>query len=674
MIRILEMELRNVKNVTNGRIVFEENSAGGSVTGIYGQNGSGKTAVIDALECVQRLMSGEQTGKNSADLIRYGASDMSIEILFEISARDGFFARNVYLQYDVTFIRGGTENRLRVSRESFRMSVVRDRMGREVLVHALDSDPDVKGRKNFTMTPAYLWRSIRSIEDIRSDVDYESNTTFDDSLSYMFSPNHLQRVLESARLARREPSQQSKAYLEGTLAPLSKAVELLGDFARNDMHVSTTSRTSTASYSYIVLPDVSSGSEGRIYDLIESNPVTEEEYESLNDTVARFNLVLSALIPGLRIALQETGQKIMPDGSTRLMATFMSLRGEARIPFRCESEGIVRLTSLLSLLVHAYNDRSACVVVDEIDSGVFEYLLGQLLHVMAEVERPAQRRGVPLLAPVIEELKQLKRYTDAELMAAVISGFFTVFIKSNTPSELMDQFSGVPDEMRYDPDPTALELGTGSICALGENEDIVIADPKRPNTAFEAYVSAICRYIGAALEIPYEILIKQFTASYSASRAAQLEAWKTFRARRERLIDSFCQPVYEEWLAEAVSSGRIAAPGFFSDPAVRAAWSGADWAGDSQGQLDPVKEVEAANLRIKYGFSTLTREAAETTGMRFETIVETRKREIAKLQEAGITLDGLPVPTDPVVEAGGSNSVDDEESDDDTDLEDDSDT
>ena len=112
MIRILEMELRNVKNVTNGRIVFEENSAGGSVTGIYGQNGSGKTAVIDALECVQRLMSGEQTGKNSADLIRYGASGMSIEILFEISARDGFFARNVYLQYDVTFIRGGTENRL----------------------------------------------------------------------------------------------------------------------------------------------------------------------------------------------------------------------------------------------------------------------------------------------------------------------------------------------------------------------------------------------------------------------------------------------------------------------------------------------------------------------------------------------------------------------------------
>lgn len=298
-----------------------------------------------------------------------------------------------------------------------------------------------------------------------------------------------------------------------------------------------------------------------------------------------------------------------------------------------------------------------------------------LLHVMAEVERPAQRRGVPLLAPVIEELKQLKRYTDAELMAAVISGFFTVFIKSNTPSELIDQFSAVPDGMRYDPDPSAIELGNGAVCALGENEDIVIADPKRPNTAFEAYVSAICRYIGAALEIPYEMLIKQFTASYSASRAAQLEAWKTFRARRERLIDAFCQPVYEEWLAEAVSSGRIAAPGFFSDPAVRAAWSGADWAGDSYGQLDPVKEVEAANLRIKYGLSTLTREAAETTGMRFETIVETRKREIAKLKEAGVTLDSLPVPQAPIVETGSSKGASEDETDEenDSDLEDDSD-
>ncbi|WP_162803227.1 phage portal protein [Salmonella enterica] len=73
---------------------------------------------------------------------------------------------------------------------------------------------------------------------------------------------------------------------------------------------------------------------------------------------------------------------------------------------------------------------------------------------------------------------------------------------------------------------------------------------------------AICRQIGAALELPYELLVKHFTASYSASRAALLEARKMFRMRREWMVLSFCQPIYEEWLSEAVAKGRVIAPGF----------------------------------------------------------------------------------------------------------------
>lgn len=263
-----------------------------------------------------------------------------------------------------------------------------------------------------------------------------------------------------------------------------------------------------------------------------------------------------------------------------------------------------------------------------------------ILHVMTDVERPAQRRGVPFLAPVIEELKQLKRYTDAELMGAVVSSFFTVFIKSKTPDEgLLGGFgSGIPDPMRIDSDPQAYELGNGSIVALNPDEDVTFANPNRPNTAFESYVSSLSKYIGAALELPYELLLKTFNSSYSASRAALLEAWKTFRMRREWLVSSFCQPIYEEWLAEAVSKGRIEAPGFFSDPAVRAAWSGAEWSGDTQGQLDPVREVEAAEARVRAGFSTQNREAAEMTGMRYDRIVEIRKREEALLSQAGLSL------------------------------------
>ncbi len=57
-----------------------------------------------------------------------------------------------------------------------------------------------------------------------------------------------------------------------------------------------------------------------------------------------------------------------------------------------------------------------------------------VLHLMCR-ERIDQRRGVPFLAPVIESLKQLGRYTDAELVAAVVSGMFTVFIEKKDDSE-----------------------------------------------------------------------------------------------------------------------------------------------------------------------------------------------------------------------------------------------
>lgn len=275
-----------------------------------------------------------------------------------------------------------------------------------------------------------------------------------------------------------------------------------------------------------------------------------------------------------------------------------------------------------------------------------------VLHIMCDVERPAQRRGVPLLAPVIEALKQLSRYTEAELMAAVISGMFTVFVKSNSPSTpLAPMF---PAGMEVDKrDPNAYEMGNGAIVSLDEGEEIQTANPGRPNTAFDGFVMAICRQIGSAIEVPYELLIKHFTASYSAARASLLEAWKMFRMRREWLASGFCQPVYEEWLTEAVLKGRVKAPGFFDDPAIRAAWCKADWYGDAQGQLDPLKEANAAKVRVDEGFSTREREAAELTGMKFDEIHSARSREEAMRREAGLVTDSQgQIVTNPNTQGG----------------------
>lgn len=253
---------------------------------------------------------------------------------------------------------------------------------------------------------------------------------------------------------------------------------------------------------------------------------------------------------------------------------------------------------------------------------------------MMNRERIGQRRGVPFLAPVIEALKQLGRYTDAELVAAVVSGLFAVFIEKGDGSDGDAIGSMIPEEEEVDAgDETSIELAPGAVIELNEGEKAHDSNPGRPNANFSGFVEAICRQIGASLEIPYELLMKCFTSSYSASRGALEEAWKMFRMYREWLSNDFCQPIYEEWLAEAVAKGRISAPGFFSDPVRHKAFCGAEWNGPARGMLNPVQEVSAATQRIQQGFSTRSAETAEITGMDFYSNIEQLKQEEEKLKE-----------------------------------------
>ena len=256
-----------------------------------------------------------------------------------------------------------------------------------------------------------------------------------------------------------------------------------------------------------------------------------------------------------------------------------------------------------------------------------------VLHIMTR-ERIGQRRGVPFLAPVIESLKQLGRYTDAELVAAVVSGMFTVFIEKGDASGDEAVGSMVPEEQQVDAeDESSLELGNGAIIDLNEGEKIHDTNPGRPNSNFSMFVEAICQQIGASLEIPYELLVKRFNASYTASKGALEEAWKMFRMYRAWLATDFCQPIYEEWMAEAVAKKRIDAPGFFTDPLIRKAYCRAKWNGPAKGILDPMKEVNAAEKRVQNGFSTRSSETREMTGDDYFNNVDQLKQEEKKLSE-----------------------------------------
>jgi lambda family phage portal protein len=262
-----------------------------------------------------------------------------------------------------------------------------------------------------------------------------------------------------------------------------------------------------------------------------------------------------------------------------------------------------------------------------------------VLHVIP-FERIGQHRGVPFLAPVIDTLKQLGRYTKAELMAAVVGGMYAIFFEHDIPeSEIGEEeyatdagikSEGLPEGMNM------MEMGYGAVMDLPAGVKPTTVTPSRPNQAFDAFVMSLTRQIGAALGIPAELLFLHFTASYSASRGALLEAWKLFFYWRNWLATNFCQPIYFEWLCEAVLKGRVQAPGFFDDPMRAYAYSWAEWNGPTQGQLDPLKEVKAAEGRVKNEFSTRQRETMELTGGDWEMNCRQRAKEEQMRREAGL--------------------------------------
>lgn len=290
----------------------------------------------------------------------------------------------------------------------------------------------------------------------------------------------------------------------------------------------------------------------------------------------------------------------------------------------------------------------------------------QILHVLG-CERPEQRRGVPVLAGVMELLKQIGRYTESELMAAVVTSYLSVFVTSENPDRTLGKMADGEDgtgtdgaapvtpvttgETGSSDDRGPIELGPGTVSELLPGEKIETVLPNRPSGAFAPFVQALCVQLGTALDVPYEILLRHFTSSYTAARGAFVEFAKPTHVRRQRFASRFCRPAYEEWLALEVAEGRIACPGFSAAPEIRRAWSGSEWYGPAMGQINEKVEAEGANARVVYGFSTREREAAQLTGQDWHRVIRQRQREVEKERAAGML---PPAQQQPVAPAQGA--------------------
>jgi lambda family phage portal protein len=270
-----------------------------------------------------------------------------------------------------------------------------------------------------------------------------------------------------------------------------------------------------------------------------------------------------------------------------------------------------------------------------------------VIHLM-EHKRPGQVRGVPVLAPVIEPLKQLSRYTEAELQAAVISGAFAIFLKMepNAFADLFDddgkkEYLEAASKWKGDFPAGGME-GPGKAVNLLPGEEVLESNPGRPNAEFDPFVKAILSQVGCELGLPLSVLTKVYDTSYSSARSSLLDAWRVFKVRREMLGSYFCAPIYEAWLASEIAAGNIQARGFFEDPLIRHFWSQAVWIGDGTGSIDPIKEVQAARERINMGISTIADDSIAGDGGDFWTKHKARSNEHKLRVDAGLEPPIIP--------------------------------
>lgn len=258
-----------------------------------------------------------------------------------------------------------------------------------------------------------------------------------------------------------------------------------------------------------------------------------------------------------------------------------------------------------------------------------------VLHLMT-AERPEQHRGVPFIAGMIEQIKQLDRYLDAELAASIVAAMLTVFVTSDgTDDDGYDSINdSIAEEDKVTDDSLHIELGNGNVYELPPGKDVKQVGDTRAPSAFDAYTRQIITILGSGSEIPYEVLMHVYNSNYTAANAARLDFWRVVTKYRERFTQGFNQPIYEAVIAEAIALGRLDAPGFFDDPAIRDAWCGCQWVGSSRGHVQPVQEANAAKTRMEMGITTGEQEAMEYGGTDYIENVAQRGRELKAWQEA----------------------------------------
>lgn len=391
-VRLSWIEIRNFKNVVYGRLSFENTrkNYSASVLGLYGQNGSGKTALIDALQLLQYLLRGRPVPARYTNFINVDADHAEITYAFRIK-KDGKTVPAIY-QVSMKAVKDTSDANTQEehSGENYFKPVIYD----EILKCDILSDKKVKlGRMVDTHTEdIFLPRPKRILligkdRKVYTDLLVAKKMAAETSRSFIFSRELLEAIRKNAGALRKNPEERADA--ENERIYYYRLLERLVYFGNYELFIINTENSGMISINMqpvsFKYEEAGAGALGTILlplDRPVAVPVREKSV--IEKVVSLMSTVLGTIIPGLAISVNDLGAETLKNGNEGRRIELISRRNGKEIPLRYESEGIKKIVSILQLLIVVYNNPSITLAVDELDSGIFEYLLGELLRIISE--------------------------------------------------------------------------------------------------------------------------------------------------------------------------------------------------------------------------------------------------------------------------------------------------